>query len=126
MHAFAQILEDAGGAGAPPEQAARLRTALAEELRRGASELLERRSGYDAPLTVAFAGGLALVPAPAALRADPGAAPERGWLLAAATLGALVEAGGEAVQAGEWEGHLALAAGGADPELAVLAFEEQV
>jgi hypothetical protein len=126
MHAFAQILMQAGGAGAPPEQAARLRTALAEELRRGAAELLERRSGYDVPLTVVFAGELALLPVPAALRADPGAAPERGWLLAAAALGALVESGGAAVQAGEWEGHLVLTAGGADAELAVLAFEEQV
>jgi hypothetical protein len=39
MNDFAQILEQAGGSTAPPEQAARLRTALAEELRRGAAEL---------------------------------------------------------------------------------------
>src|SRR3954447_21226682 len=120
MNEFAQILEQAGGAGAPPEQAARLRTALGEELRRGGHELGQSRSGYDAPLTVAFAPGLAVTPAPAALRADPGAAGERAWLLTAAVVGALVEAGPEKrapspfFEAGEWEGFLVLAATGAD------------
>jgi hypothetical protein len=126
MHAFAQILQEAGGAAAPPEAAARLRAALAAELDRGAHELAQPRSGYDAPLTVGFAAGTAVLPAGHALRADPGAARERTWLLVAAAIGALVEAGGGEIGAGEWEGSLALAAPGADPELAVLAFEEQV
>src|SRR3954454_11356706 len=139
MNEVAQILEQAGGAEAPPEQAARLRTALVVELRRGARELDQTRSGYDAPLTVAFTKkqGLTpffhvLLPVPAALRADPGAASERAWLLTAGAVGALVEAAGVKkrgqspfLQAGEWEGFLVLVAPGADVELAVLAFEEQ-
>jgi len=126
MQDFAHILEQAGGASAPPEAAARLRAALTAELARGEQELAQPRSGYDAPVTVAFSGGLALVPVSAALRADPGAAPERAWLLAAAAIGALVEAGGGELRAGEWEGRLALHSDGADAELAALAFEEQV
>src|SRR4051794_36304741 len=101
MNEFAQILEDAGGAEAPPEQAARLRAALAEELRRGAADLAEKRSGYETPLVVAFSAGLAATPAPVALRSDPGAASERTWLLVAAALGALVEAGASTLEAGE-------------------------
>jgi hypothetical protein len=126
MNDFARILEDAGGAAAPPDQVARLRTALAAELARGARELQQPRSGYEQPLIAAFAPGLALLPVPAALRADPLAAPERAWLLAAAAIGALIEAGGGELQAGTWEGHLVLSAPQADPELAMLAFEEQV
>jgi hypothetical protein len=125
MHDFAHILEEAGGASAGPEQFARLRTALLEELSRGARELDRPRSGYDAPLTVAITDGIGVLPVPAALRADPLAAAERGWLLAAATIGALVEAGGAAIEAGAWGGNLVLAAPGADLELAVLAFAEQ-
>jgi hypothetical protein len=126
MNEFARILDEAGGAAAPQDQAARLRAALAAELERGAEELARPRSGYEDPLTAAFAPGLAALPVPAALRADPLAAPERAWLLTAAAIGALAEAGGEELQAGVWEGHLVLAAPGADPELAVLAFEDQV
>lgn len=126
MNEFAQILQDAGGAAAPPGQAARLRAALATELGRGAAELARARSGYDAPVVVAFAPGCAVLPVPAALRADPLAASERSWLLTAAAIGALTEADGGELQAGVWDGRLVLAAPGADPELAVLAFEEQV
>ena len=126
MQDFARILEESGGPAAPPEAAAQLRTALSTELRRGAEELRRSRSGYDAPVTVAFAEGLALLPVPAELRADPCAASERAWLLTAAATGALIEAGGGELLAGEWEGRLALDAAGADPELAALAFDEAV
>jgi hypothetical protein len=126
MQDFAHILEQAGGASAPPDAAARLRSALAAELERGVQELAQSRSGYDEPLTAGFAPDVALLPVPAALRADPGAAPERAWLLTAAAIGALVEAGGGEFEAGEWEGRLALAAPGADAELAALAFDDQV
>jgi hypothetical protein len=125
MHDFAHILDAAGGAAAEREQFARLRTALLDELARGARELDRPRSGYDAPLTVAIADGIGVLPVPAPLRADPRAAAERGWLLTAATIGALVEAGGAAIEAGAWGGHLVVAAQGADLELAVLAFAEQ-
>lgn len=125
MNDFAQILEDAGGASAPPEQAARLRTALQAELARGASELGQPRSGYGAPVLVAFFPGHAILPVPAALRADPLAAPERAWLLTAAAIGALIEAGARTIEAGAWHGHLVLAAADTDPDLAVLAFEDQ-
>jgi hypothetical protein len=57
---------------------------------------------------------------------DPAAASERTWLLTAAALGALVEAGATEIQTGEWEGFLVLAAPGADAELAAIAFEEHV
>jgi hypothetical protein len=125
MNEFAQILEEAGGAAAPPEQATRLRGALAAELARSEAELAAKRSGYGTPLTVAFAPGLAVVPVTAALRTDPGAAPERAWLLTAAVIGALVESGGGAVQTGAWDGRLLLSAPDADAELATLAFEDQ-
>ena len=75
--------------------AARLREVLATALRHGRAELAKPRSGYDAPVEVAFAAhdGLLLAAAPAApeLRADPEAAGEREWLLVAATVAALVE-----------------------------------
>src|SRR5688572_4507848 len=121
MQDFARILEESGGTAARPEAAAQLRAALAAELRRGAGELEQPRSGYETPLTVAFADGQALLPVPEELRADPGAASERAWLLAAAATGALIEAGGADLLAGAWEGHLVLAAAGADPELGVIA-----
>jgi hypothetical protein len=126
MNDFAQILEEAGGGAAPPEQAARLRAALADELRRGAGELARPRSGYAAPVLAGFAPGMAVLPVGQALRADPGAAGERAWLLAAAAVGALVESGGGPVEAGEWEGWLVLVAPQADAEVAVLSFDEGV
>jgi hypothetical protein len=131
MHELAAALADAGGIAAPREQAGRLRALLVAELRRGSAELALTRSGYDAPVTVAVApaGGalVAVLPVAPALRADHDAATERGWLLTAATVGALVEAGAAGdPQAGAWEGALALRAAGADDaELAALAFEEQ-
>jgi len=143
MPSFAEILSEAGGPEAPRERLAQLRGALAEELEHGAGELAKPRSGYGAPVTVALgaaAGGLAAVaPVPATLGADPDATDERGWLLIAALLGALVEAAGPSPAAlasparlgagrlGRW---LALSyeaprAGPLElPELAVLAFEE--
>ena len=126
MNDFAQIAEEAGGAAAPPEASALLRGALRDELARGERELAQGRSGYDAPVSVAFADGSAALPVPAELRADPLAAPDRAWLLAAAAIGALVEAGAGLIEAGAWEGRLVLRAPGADPELAALAFDEQV
>ena len=75
--------------------AARLREVLATALRHGRAELAKPRSGYGAPVEVAFAArdGLLLAAAPAApeLRADPQAAGEREWLLVAATVAALVD-----------------------------------
>jgi hypothetical protein len=75
---------------------------------------------------------LAAAPVSPSLRADPAAAPERGWLLVAALVGALVEAGAEpAPEAGAGPRMPAALAArpGADHELAALAalaFEEQV
>lgn len=126
MTDFAQILKEAGGAQAPPEQAARLRTALADELLRGAAELGRPRSGYDIPVGLGIAEGLAVAPVPVTLRADPAAAGERAWLLVAAAIGALVAAGGETLDAAAWEDHLVLVAAGADGDLAALALEEQL
>lgn len=126
MNDFARILEDAGGASAPPDRAARLRTALQAELDRGASELGQPRSGYGDPLIVAFSPEHAILPVPATLRADPLAAPERAWLLTAAAVGALIEAGASMLEAGAWHGHLVLTASDSDPELAVLAFGDHV
>ena len=126
MQDFARTADDAGGAAAPPEAVAQLRRALTSELERGTAELARARSGYEAPVIVAFGPGLAYLPVDQALRADPAAAPERAWLLTAAAVAALVEAGGGALRAGSWEGRLALLAAGADPELAALAFDERV
>ena len=133
MDELGAALEDAGGLAAGPESAARLRGLLADELRRGATELGLARSGYRAPVTVAVApaaGGLrAVAPVAPELRADPQAVGERGWLLVAALTGALVEVGGEgAVLAGAFADHLALAvpADPADAELVPLAFDGQV
>ena len=105
---------------------ARLRALLSEELARGEKELEQKRSGYGEPVTVAF-GTFALVPAPVSVRADAGALSERAWLVVAAAVEALVQAGATgALEAGDFEGHLALRAGDLDPELAVLAFDEAV
>ncbi|HSD76106.1 MAG TPA: hypothetical protein VLA98_01830 [Solirubrobacteraceae bacterium] len=139
MDELAAALADAGGVAAPREHGGRLRALLAAELRRGAHELELARSGYGAPVTVAVAatgdGALvAALPVPPALRADPDATTERGWLLTAALVGALVDAGAAGdLEAGSWDGALALRAPGAghaalaadDAELAALAFDEQ-
>src|SRR3954468_1356889 len=99
MSAFADALAEAGGAAAPPEQQARLRSLLDKELQRGVHELTQKRSGYGDPVPVAIAdafdqGLLAAAPVPAALRADPEVVDERAWLVAAALAGALVAAAG--------------------------------
>jgi hypothetical protein len=133
MDELGTALEAAGGLAAGPESAARLRTLLADELRRGAAELGLARSGYGAPVTVAVAptaaGLRAAAPVAAALRADPDVVAERAWLLVAALTGALVEVGGRgAVVAGALGEHLVLEVPGdpADAELVPLAFEGQV
>src|SRR3954470_15142023 len=133
MAELGAALEAAGGLAAGPESAARLRTLLADELRRGSAELALARSGYGAPVTVAVApapaGLRAAAPVAAALRADPNAVIERGWLLVAALTGALVEVGGRpVVLAGALGEHLVLEVPGdpADAELVPLAFEAQV
>ena len=137
MSEFADALSDAGGVDAPRERAAQLRVLLAAELGRSARELAAARSGYPEPVTVAVArdrdgsGLLAVAPVARGLRADPDAVPERGWLLTAALIGALVDAGAsQELRAGAFGEMLAIRlvgpAGAArpDPELAVLAFEE--
>ena len=144
MGQLADALEDSGGTGAPRERSAQLRGLLRDELARSERELALPRSGREDPVTVAFAAGadgdalVAVVPVSVAVRADPGAAPERGFLAAAAAIGALVECSGLGaahaaadlcLQAGSLDGHLALrvaaAAGPEDAELAAVAFEEQ-
>jgi hypothetical protein len=89
-------LSDAGGAGAPREYGARLRRLLFTELERGARELGKTRSGRERPVAVALARGgtglLAVLPLDPRLRADPAAVPDRGFDLAAAAVGAFVEA----------------------------------
>ena len=124
---LARLLADAGGAHAPRERAAQLRAALDAELARGTNELAQARSGYRGlPIAVGVGGHLvAVAPAPPELRADPHAANERTWLLVAALVGALVEAGAGELRYGELGGRLAITGAGGDPELAVLAFEEQ-
>jgi hypothetical protein len=128
-----EALAEAGGVRAPRERVGQLRSLLARELEHGVRELSQTRSGYEHPVVVAVAAGadglLTVAPVAPELRADPDAVDERAWLLAAALLGALVEAtGASEVVAGTLGGHLALrvAAPGADPELVPLAFEEHV
>jgi hypothetical protein len=133
MDDLATALMDAGGVRAPRERGAQLRRLLAGELQRGAGDLQHARSGYRQSICVAIAvasDGRALravLPVDPALRADPHAISERAWLLTAATVGALVEAGARReLTAGRWGAHLALALDGdPDAELAALAFEEQ-
>ncbi|HEU4659006.1 MAG TPA: hypothetical protein VFR97_15860 [Capillimicrobium sp.] len=116
---------------AEPEPApARVRALLAEELARGGEELKLKRAGIPEPVTVLVApadGAIrAVAPVPATLRADPQEVDERSWLLVAAVVGGLVQAGGRPVEAGELDGHLVLEAPGGDAELAALAFDELV
>ena len=131
MSAFADALAEAGGAAAPPEQQARLRSLLDKELQRGLHELAQKRSGYGDPVTVVIAdafdqGLLAAAPVAAALRADPAVVDERSWLLAAALAGALVAVADQPLTAGALDGHLLLRAPAGDAELAAVAFEENV
>jgi hypothetical protein len=123
MDDLARALADPG---ASPAQ---LRELLRAELEHGVQELGRKRSGYERPVTVAVApGGLAVAPVSPQLRADPAAVDDRAWTLAAALVGALVAAGGDAegLLAGAVDEHLALHAPGADHELVPLAFEEQL
>ena len=120
------MLLEAGGVAAPRERRAQLRTLLGKEMEHGRGELARARSGYDHPVVVAVGDGLALAPVDPALRADPDAVPERARLLVGALLAALVEAGAtpEFTFGTDLD---ALAVGhDADPELAVIAFEESV
>ncbi len=132
MDDLASALSDAGGLDAPRERAGQLRALLMQALRDGAEELTKPRSGYESPVTVVIArtgdGLRAALPVPHQLRADPDAIPERAWLLTAATVAALSDAGARgAPLAGHLDEHLVLDAPGADdPELAVLAFDEQI
>src|SRR4051794_34445538 len=131
MSAFADALADAGGAAAPRERAGQLRALLDKELDRGAAELAKKRSGYGDPVTTVIAaapgtGLLAAAPVPASLRADPQQIDERSWLVVAAPTGALVAIGPPPVRAGALDDHLVLAPPGDEPELAALAFDENV
>ena len=137
-------LAAAGGVQAPPQATARLKDVLAGALRRGESELGAKRSGTrEDPVMVAFAADgqrlLAAVPVSPALHADLGALSDRGWLLAAAVVGALVDLTGPpalatpedlAVRVGEVHGHALLGyPGGVEPatleELGPLIFDDQ-
>lgn len=144
---LAAALADAGGVDAPLERGAQLRRLAADALEHGERELRLTRSGYERPVTALFAaapdGGAlrAALPLEPALRADPGAAGERSWLVAAAGAGALfaaapgrspATAGDLVLEAGSWRGRLVLAVplapgseGGECAELAALAFDEQ-
>ncbi len=137
MDPLGEALDEAGGLHAPRERAAQLRGLVAAELERSVQELSQARSGYPDPVTVVIAldpgerALVALLPVAPALRADPDAASERGWLLTAAGVGALVDGGGAGPpEAGAMHGALALRLHGLpggpalDPELATLAFEE--
>ena len=118
----------ARAAADPSSSVAQLRELVAEELQRGREELTHRRSGYERALAIPVAPGFAAaLPVDAGLRADVQAAPERAWLLTAAVVGALVEAGepGE-LRAGDLGGFLTLHLPGTDPELVPLAFEDHV
>ncbi len=145
MSLLATALEDAGGATAPRERCAQLRDLLREELRRSERELALPRSGREEPVTVAFAAAsdgraiVAVVPVAVAVRADPDATPERGFLAAAAAIGALAESAGLGaplgaddlcLEAGALDEHLALRlpatrADAEDAELAAAAYDEQ-
>jgi hypothetical protein len=140
MSALAEALADAGGVNAPRERVAQLRTLLDDSLHAGAAELAKARSGYEDPVVVAFAptddGLVAAAPVDPALRADPAAVAERAWLLVAAVVGALVEAGGLGAPNGAQDLALAVGAAGAhlalrlpapdtDAELAALAYNDE-
>jgi hypothetical protein len=137
MTALEGELDAYGGAAAPASATARLRDVLNAALRHGRAEMAKPRSGYDAPVEVGIAerDGLlvAATPAPAALRVEPGEGRE--WLLAAATVGALIDLAEPGpptgpddlrLRAGELPGgFLALAyPGSLDADLVELAFDE--
>ena len=131
-----------GGVAAPVSATARLHDVLLASLRRGASELLKPRSGYDGPIEVPIAAGdgvvLAATPAAAGFRADPDLATERMWLLVAAVIATLVDLAEPGppsgprelrVRAGDLDGYLLLSLpGNVEPgdleELAPMAFDD--
>src|SRR4051794_33105916 len=99
MSALSDTLRDAGGPAAPRSLSAQLRGLVTAALDRGAAELKAPRSGTrEEPVQVVVAAEpgrlLAVVPVPVSLRADPEVVPERGWLMAAATVGVLADAAG--------------------------------
>ena len=119
----------------PLTGAARLRDLLAAELQRGEEELARPRSGYEDPVRVAFAPGVAALPVPRSFRADAAAIEERAWRVVAAAVGALQQAAelppptsaaDLQLKAGAVGNSLAVALGDGDPELAQLAFDEAV
>ena len=130
MNALLAALED------PAIAPARVRELLERELARGAEELGKARSGYDEPVLVAFdAQGRAALPVPIAFRADPDVVGDRAWTLTAAVVGALQTAADLGpvaraedlrVRTADLGGWLVLEGFAADPELAVLAFEDLV
>src|SRR5205809_4381778 len=93
MTALEGELDACGGAAAPATATARLRDVLAAALRHGRAEMAKARSGYGEPVEVGIAEHdgllLAATPAPGSLRVEP--AEGREWLLAAATVGALID-----------------------------------
>ncbi len=142
-----RALADAGGVAAPGSAGVRLRRLLLAELERGAWELRRTRSGYRGAVAVGLAAShgrlRAVLPVSAGLRADPEAVGERGWLLVAGAVGALVEAAGLGpparpsrsgaatsppleLWAGGLAGWLVLEMPGGDAELAALCFDDQV
>ncbi len=139
MSRLADALADAGGADAPASATARLRRLVVAALGEGRLELARSRSGYDEPVAVVVAAGedrlLAAAPVAAALRADPDAAAEREWLVAAHLVAALADVSDApaparpqdlGLTAGTLEGHLLLALPGArEADLAALAFDER-
>ena len=121
-------LADAGGAVAPRDSSAQLRRLLDAELRRGARELDERRTGYETPIAVAVAaadrGVLVALPVTPELRADPGAVGVRAAALAAAAVEHVVEGASPGpprsahdlrLRLGELDGMLLLAYPAAEP-----------
>jgi hypothetical protein len=139
---LADALEEAGGTAAPRERGAQLRGLLRDELARSERELGLPRSGREQPVVVAFAAApnarLAVAPVTPAVRADPDAAAERAWLVAAAAIGALAQiaqlpapSGPDdlVLEAGSFDGHLALRVPTPeedDAELAAVAYDENV
>ena len=133
MPGLADALEQAGGPDAGREHAARLRDVLDADLAKGTTELGKPRSGYRDPVLAAFGatehGLVAVLPVPAAARADVHSISERAWLVVAAAVDALHQCAagpGADVKAGAFRGHLALALPGDEPELAALAFDDAV
>jgi hypothetical protein len=132
-----QALSEAGGADAPRDFSAQLRRLLDTELRRGARELGESRTGYGTPIAVGVASAegelLAALPVARELRADPGAVGERAAALAAAAVEQVVEGASPGpprsrddlrLRLGELDGMLLLAYPAAEPlEAAEYAYE---